>query len=251
MKQLLLWLTALLILVACNHEAPTNIGGYDNFSEIKFRVTDNWDNPGNKYYQIFLPAPWCTGGTPDDKINPWIRYCRAGNAYQPWMPSIQDAEAGYENYYSFTIEAAYYEELIIFVVYGNYFDADTYIKANIKESSAYDILYDVTTNKTQVERVLAFRLNQGWISPINPNLVQPLRAEIVAPGNLVLGQPNQFRLDNLEYTNPVGIKDIVWLFPDGYTRNGQSVTHTLRTHGTVRVTITDNLNKSIMIFKDL
>jgi hypothetical protein len=136
--------------------------------------------------------------------------------------------------------------------YGSYncFCGST-VTAKICSTDAYAVMYDVSNDKSQAETILAFRLINGYVDHIDKNLIVPLGAQVMVPSNVVLNREYQFWLDKIEVTKGVGIKDIKWQFPDNKIRWGASVTHTPTVKGAIRVTITDNFDKKVVLFKNI
>jgi len=248
----LLFLVAMLI-SACNHEGPIDATKYDSNNEVQWTIEDYQQNPSTKIYHLYMPSKWC----PAMASSPWIDYWLGGNKYPHELTYDQVHNRQndiYKNYYRQDIWANYEDEVIVFIKYGNYrcqCESPTQ-QAEICSTSVFAVEYDVTNDKSQKEWVLAFRLYRGQVTAIDRNLILPLRADIIT-SPIVLNEEASFWLDRVQYTAAVGISNanIKWEFPDGTTRWGWNFKHIPQAHGSIRVTITDNLGKFLKLYKDI
>lgn len=246
---------ALASLTGCNNEAPTDITPYDQNAEVKWTSEPYKDSNGVVVcwiYREYFPSSW-SGSV--GKNLPWTQFTQNGKYFENDLATPRDE---FKNYFHQEFWADFNTEVIIFLRYGK--DAtDKTNKAIIPLTSKYAVeynptnAYDKITKKPQKEVVLAFRLYQGVVTPIDLSIMKPLQTNVIVPPKIIINKEQDYWLDNTKYTEAVGIEknNIVWEFPDGTLCYGWNIKNTIyvydekikTTTGDLTVTIEDNLGK--------
>jgi|GEM_PF-1571347 hypothetical protein len=248
----LLWVLILVAMLttACDRQGPLNVSRFDPNDEVIIGLDDSTEL-NHHIVTPYFPANWCPASV-NGLINPWVIYTK--NGVRTKEKNIFDLiNPKYPNYYPvhWWVNKNGGDD-IFFVKYGNY-DCNCEIPnvAAICSTSKFAVYYHVTPKKGEAEWVLAFHIVNGKVYPIDPNIIRPITARINIPFSVILNQPTQFSLDQLDYTKEVGIFKITWTFPDGYERIGDNVVHSPLQYGMVKVTIEDNLGHKAVFTRDL
>lgn len=258
MKKLTVFLSLLLVLItACNHEAPT-IASLSQF-DIVTKVRQNPDNPSWIDYTIYLPATqeWC-GERPTGTMSPFILAFYDGERHEKFLEQweIQNPEPGFEDYYAYRFTLGKGEVKNVLMTYGvngiknNPKSCQKAILSNKKND--YIIQYRPTSNRADDEYLIGFTISEGQFRPINSNLLIPMKAGISMSGQARVGQAVRFWPESLEYTQVVGLEPISWEFGGSYFKTGFEVWQSFNEAGgnNASLILTDNLGNTVKISKD-
>ena len=255
LKLLCLSLVTLAAFSACNHESPVNVAGQEY--SIKVEVVKNKDNASLLDYNIYVPAieSWC-GKPPGDSLSPWFWRSDWGIMQKVNFSDIQSAKPGYEDYYRLTVTLNKEDRRQLILTYGNYQDlnnSSNVSKAQLQgKASQYILKYQPTDKREDDEYIIGMYLHDGRADVLDNNVLLPIRATIHVDGTPRIGQQTRFAVNNLEYTNLIGIKSFVWIFNSGFERYGEEIYETFYASGSNSVTlvITDKLGKQFKLQQD-
>ena len=254
LRVLMVALVALAIL-ACNREGPLNVAGVDENATVDWTV-EQASHPDSVIYKIYLPASW-SPSSGLDSLRPWVQIFQNGYSWlhKIYNDEIQNPDPGRMNYYKQTFYLSRYDVVTVLLDYGKYRngnDPDHIRSASLKgRDNPYIVVYQANKNRNDDKTYLGFTLTNGYVAPLNQNLLVPIRAEIGVDLPIRVGIDGRFTVNNLSYTGLIGIKSLVWEFSDGYKRYGNEVFERFDRAGrsSVILTITDNANKSLVLSK--
>lgn len=247
-KQFYVLLACLIALSSCNHEGPIQVVNADQLNQVVTDVSpynEFVDNPMVDYH-IMLPTDVLPNNVA--QLSPWVYVYRAG-MIQKFVINPQDVYKDYYNHYAFTLSLPLNEEANIFVNYGNQACNCSYpTPPKVCGTDIFAVPYYVTEIKgRKSDTVFAFHLGQAQIKPIDKSIIKALDAEM---REQIGSTTNYYWLANQHYTADVGVRNVRWVFPDGYVYNSSIdgvVEHRPKKSGNVQVTLTDNLGNEQMI----